>query len=93
MSRRFAGVGVKIPAARLRELIAGAPLAAEESIDVTFAFVAAELKREQRAGKFRRTRRRLVYLLIVAGLMIAALNLLVCMGYVIIRLALYESPV
>lgn len=92
MSRRFAGVGVKIPAARLREMVAGSPLASEESVDVTFALAVAEFQREQRAARLARTRRRLTHLLIVAGLMIAALNLLACLAYAIISLALHESP-
>ncbi|OBG04528.1 hypothetical protein A5772_04805 [Mycolicibacter sinensis] len=90
MSRRFAGVGVQIPAARLRELTAGAPLAAAESVDYMFALTATAMKREQRLARSRRNRRRLVHALIVAGLMLAALNLLICMGYVFIIMALHE---
>lgn len=90
MSRRFAGVGVKIPAARLRQLAAGAPPASSESIDYTFAMTATEFQREQRQARAQRNRRRLVHALIVAGLMVAALNLLICMGYVFISLALRE---
>ncbi|MBS9535263.1 hypothetical protein KIH27_16875 [Mycobacterium sp. M1] len=91
-SRRFASVGVRIPPARLREMIAGAPLASDESIDVTFAFAATELKREQRAARAKRARRRMTHLLVVSGLILAALNMLVCLGYVIIALALHDSP-
>lgn len=90
MSRRFAGVGVQIPAARLRELTTGAPLAAAESVDYMFALTATAMKREQRLARSRRNRRRLVHALIVAGLMLAALNLLICMGYVFIIMALHE---
>ena len=92
MSRRFAGVGVQIPAARLRALTAGEPPAGDESVDVTFALAATAMQREQRQSRSLRTRRRAVHLLIVAGLMIAALNVLICMGYVFISLALHESP-
>lgn len=92
MSRRFADVGVKIPAARLRAMIEGAEPASKESIDVSFALAAGEFEREQRAAKARRARRRLTQLLIVVGLMIAALNLLICMGYVIVSLTLHQSP-
>lgn len=92
MSRRFAGVGVMIPPARLREMMAGAPLASDESINVDFAFTATELKREQRLARVKRTRRRITHGLIIAGLILAALNLLICMGYVFITLALHESP-
>lgn len=92
MSRRFAGVGVEIPAARLRALTAGEPPVADESINVSFALAATAVQREQRQSRSLRTRRRAVHLLIVAGLMIAALNVLICMGYVFISLALHESP-
>ncbi|OQZ93208.1 hypothetical protein [Mycolicibacter algericus] len=90
MSRRFAGVGVQIPAARLREMMAGAPPASAESIDYTFALAATAIQREQRLARARRNRRRLVQLLIIAGLTLAALNLLICMGYLFVSLALHE---
>jgi hypothetical protein len=90
MSRRFAGVGVQIPAARLRKMMTGAPLASAESIDYTFALAATAIQREQRMARAQRNRRRLVHALIVAGLMLAALNLLICMGYVFVSLALHE---
>lgn len=90
MSRRFAGVGVQIPAARLREITAAAPLASAESVDYAFALAATAMQREQRLARGQRARRRLVHALIVAGLMLAALNLLICIGYVFISLALHE---
>lgn len=90
MSRRFAGVGVQIPAARLRQMSSGAPPASSESVDYSFALAATEIIREQRLARARRNRRRLVHALIVAGLMLAALNLLICIGYLFIRLALHE---
>lgn len=90
MSRRFAGVGVRIPAARLREMAAGAPLASAEWVDYAFALAATALKDEQRLARVQRNRRRLMHAVIVAGLMLAALNLLVCLGYVFISLALHE---
>ncbi|MGH3971557.1 MAG: hypothetical protein ACRDTV_26550, partial [Mycobacterium sp.] len=92
MSRRFAGVGVGIPAARLREIAAGAPFASDEQVSVSFALAATELKREERIAKLQRRRRRAIYWLIVAGMVLAALNLLLCMTYVFIVLALHESP-
>lgn len=92
MSRRFADVGVCIPAARLREITAGAPFTHSESVDVNFALAATEIMREQRLARARRTRHRAVHGLIVAGLVLAALNLLICMGYAFISLALHEPP-
>jgi hypothetical protein len=92
MSRRFAGVGVGIAAARLQEIAAGALAAPHELVDVDFALVAIEIKREERLAKFKRNQRRGIRWLIVAGMVLAALNLLVCMAYVFVTLALHESP-
>jgi hypothetical protein len=92
MSRQFADVGVGIPAARLREIAAGAPYASEEMMNVNFALTASEMKRQERRARFRRNQRRLVYWLIVAGMVLAALNLLLCMTFGFIALALHESP-
>lgn len=92
MSRRFAGVGVVIPAARLREIAAGAPLVSDESVNLQFALAATEMKREDRVAKFKCRQRRAIYLLVVAGMVLAALNLLFCMTYVFIVLALHDSP-
>ncbi len=91
MSRRFAGVGVGIPATRLRQIAAGAPFASEELVDVKFALWAAELKRQERHAQLKRAQRRVVHWLIVGGLVLAALNLLLCMAYVFVSLALHES--
>jgi hypothetical protein len=92
MSRHFADVGVTIPAARLRAITAGAPFASDEFVDVNFALAATEMKREQRLARVRRSRRRAARWLLVAGLFLAALNLLVCMAYTFVRLALHEPP-
>jgi hypothetical protein len=91
LSRRFAGVGVGIPPARLQEMAAGAPFGSDELFDVRFALCATELKREERRTRFERGRRRVAHGLIVAGLILAALNLLLCMAYVFVSLALHES--
>ncbi len=91
-SRRFADVGVHIAPGRLREITAGAPLAGNESVDVNFALAATGIRREQRLARARRTRQRAVQWLIVAGLVVAALNALVCIGYVFISLALHAQP-
>lgn len=91
MSRRFADVGVGIPAARLQQIAAGAPFGSEELVDVKFALWAAELKRRERRAQLRRAQRRVVRWLIIGGLVVAALNLLLCMAYVFVSLALHES--
>ncbi|KKB98209.1 hypothetical protein [Mycolicibacter arupensis] len=90
MSRRFAGVGVHIPPARLRQLAVGAPPASTESVDYAFAVAATQIQQQQRLARARRNRRRLINALVVAGLMLAALNLLICMGYLFISLALRD---
>jgi hypothetical protein len=92
MSRRFAGVGVRIPSARLREIAAGAPVADDEWADVSFALAATEIQREERLAKFVRTRRHAIQWLVVAGSVLVALNLLICMAYVFISLAQRASP-
>ena len=91
MSRRFAGVGVGVAPARLQQIAAGAPFASDELFDVRFALCATELKRQERRAQWERGKRRLVHCLIVAGLILAALNLLLCMAYVFVSLALHES--
>ncbi|KAA8967073.1 MAG: hypothetical protein F6Q13_06740 [Mycobacterium sp.] len=92
MSRRFADVGVGISAARLREIAAGAPPASEELIDVNFALAVTEMKRRERVARFKRSRRRAAHWLILAGMVLAALNLLLCMTYGFVTLVLHESP-
>jgi hypothetical protein len=92
MSRRFDGVGVTIPAARLRQLSAGACACEAEFTDVSFALAATEFQREERYAKLRRSRRQLVRGLIVAGLVLLLLNSLLCMAYVFFSLALHNYP-
>ena len=91
MSRRFAGVGVPIAPARLREMAAGAPVADDELTDVSFALAATEIEREQRHAKFVRGRRCAVRWLIVAGMVMVLLNLLICMAYGMLTLAQHTS--
>lgn len=92
MSRQFAGVGVGIPAARLREIAAGAPHSSDELVDVNFALAAVEMKRQERIATVKRNQRRVVYWLIVGGMVLAALNLLLCLTFGFIILAMHESP-
>ena len=92
MSRRFARVGVGIPPARLREIDGGAVTVPDEMVNVEFALVATALQHEKRVARFERSKRRGIQWLIVTGLMVAALNLLVCMIYVFISVLLHELP-
>ncbi len=61
-------------------------------MDVRFALAATEIKREERLAKFKRAQRRVVRWLIVAGLVLASLNVLLCMAYIFIALVLHERP-
>jgi hypothetical protein len=92
LSRRFADVGVGIPAVRLQEIAAGAPIASEELVNVRFALTATEIQRAERLAKFKRRRRVGIRFLIVAVLILSALNLLLCMAYVFIGLVLHQAP-
>jgi hypothetical protein len=92
MSRHFAGVGVGIPAARLREIAAGAPVDSDEWVDVIFGLTASETKREERLAKIARTRRRGTYCLIVALMVLVALSVLLCMACAEFTLMQQSSP-
>ena len=72
LSRRFGDVGVAIPAMRLQQIAAGASAGDDELTDVSFALTATEIQREERLAKLKRSRRRVVRWLIVAGLVLLA---------------------
>ena len=93
LSRRFDGVGVTIPATRLRQLAAGANAGEDELTDVGFALTVTEIQREQRHAKLKRGQRRVIHWLIVAGLVLLILNSLLCMAYLFFSVALHASPV
>jgi hypothetical protein len=92
MSRHFAGVGVGIPEARLREIASGAPVDSDEWVDVMFGLAASEIKREERLAKIARSRRRGTHWLIVAGMGLVALNALLCMACALFALMQHASP-
>jgi hypothetical protein len=92
LSRRFDGVGVAIPAARLREISAGARVGDAELTDVSFAITATEIQREERLAKLKRSQRQLVRWLIVAGLVLLLLNTLLCMAYLFFSMAMHGYP-
>lgn len=92
MSRRFAGVGVGISATRLQEIAAGAPFVPDELMDFNFALAATGIEQEVRLAKSKRRRRQVIHWLIVTGMVLAALNLLLCMTYLFVILALHEAP-
>jgi hypothetical protein len=92
LSRRFGHVGVTIPANRLRQISAGARAGEAELTDVSFAVAATEIQREERLAKLKRSQRRLMRWLIVAGLVVLLLNALLCMAYVFFSMALHTYP-
>jgi hypothetical protein len=92
LSRRFGGVGVEIPAARLRQLAGGATAGDDELTDVNFAIAATEFEHEQRAAKLKHSQRLVVHWLIVAGLVLLLLNALLCMAFLFFSLAMHTYP-
>lgn len=91
MCRRFAGVGVGIGAARLREIAAGAPASEAELADVDFAVVAGELKHEQRVAKFKRDQHRCMKGVVVAGVGLVMLGTLLCLALLMLSLTLHTT--
>ena len=92
LSRRFQDVGVAISATRLRQIAAGACARDDELTDVSFAVAATEIQHEQRLAKLKRSQRRVIRWLIVAGLVLLLLNSLLCMAYLFFSLALHNYP-
>ncbi|MCA2244317.1 MULTISPECIES: hypothetical protein [Mycobacterium] len=85
-------MGVRTAPERLREMVAGAPLAAHELINVNFALIAIQLDRESRAARYKRLKQRGTRSLMFAGLVMVVLNFLVCMAYVLLNLAEQSAP-
>ncbi|WP_085250357.1 hypothetical protein [Mycobacterium riyadhense] len=92
LSRRFVGVGVKVPPKRLQQMLAGMPASACELTDVNFAFIATRLLHEKRVAKFNQLKRRSTRSAIFAGLVLVVLNFLFCMAYVFVNLTQQSSP-
>ncbi|OBJ69981.1 hypothetical protein A5643_11395 [Mycobacterium sp. 1274756.6] len=83
MSRQMAAVGVHLPAERLVDIAAGAPASPAEITDIRFAAAATVLRREQRQARRERWHRRTIRWFLIGGLTVAALNALVCLGYLL----------
>lgn len=92
LSRRFGTVGVDIPPSRLREIAEGAPASESEWVDVSFALVATNLLTDQRRTKRIQARRRIVHWSIVAGAVVVALNILLCLGLLFYVLTQHSYP-
>jgi hypothetical protein len=89
LSRRFDGVGVTIPATRLRQLAAGASAGDDELTNVSFAIAATEIQHEQRLAKAKRRHHLAVHWLIVAGLVLLMLNSLLCVAYLFFSMTMH----
>ena len=92
LSRRFSRVGVDTPPERLRQMLAGVPVAAGEATDLNFAVIATRLRREQLSAKFKRLKRRGARSLLFIGLVLVTLNFLFCMAYALFSLTLEAAP-
>ncbi|WP_232065741.1 hypothetical protein [Mycobacterium heidelbergense] len=92
LCHRFARVGVHTAPERLRQMVAGAPVADDEVTDVSFALIALQLDREARDAKLKRLKRRGTRSLMLVGLILVVLNFLFCMAYVLLNLAQQAAP-
>jgi hypothetical protein len=92
LSRRFDGVGVAIPATRLRQIAAGASAGDAELTDVRFALAATEIEHEQRLAKLKNSQRLAVHWLIVAGMVLLLLSSLLSMALLFFSLTLHTYP-
>lgn len=92
LSRQFSGVGVDLPPARLREIAGGGEATAQERVDVSFALAATAIQREQRLARRDRIRRRWLRAAIVAGAILVALNVLLCLGLLLFVLTQHALP-
>ncbi|WP_241010841.1 hypothetical protein [Mycobacterium camsae] len=92
LSRRFAHVGVHIPATRLQQLVTGTPVADRELTDVNFALIATHYMREQKAARTTHVQRRCRHAAVCAGLILVALNFLFCLAYLFFTLTQHAAP-
>lgn len=73
-------------------MLSGAPLAAQEVVNVNFALIALQLNREARVARYKRLKQRGTRSLMFAGLIMVVLNFLMCMAYVLLNLAEQSAP-
>ncbi|WP_343576260.1 hypothetical protein [Mycobacterium sp.] len=92
LSRRFAHVGVSTSPDRLRQMLAGSPVAHAEVADFNFALIATQLRRDEFSAKIRRMKRRGTRSLLFLGMVLVTLNFLFCMAYALFSLTLEGSP-
>lgn len=92
LSRRFARVGVSTSPDRLRQMLAGSPVAQAEVCDFDFARIAAQFKRDQFRARVRRVKRRGARSLLFVGMVLVTLNFLFCMAWALFNLTLDAAP-
>jgi hypothetical protein len=67
-------------------MLAGMPVTEEEVTDVNFAFIATQIKHDQRNAKRKQLQRQGTRSLLFAGMILLVLNFLVCLAYVMLNL-------
>lgn len=92
LRRRLSALGVEMTPQRLNQIAGGAALTEDERFDVRFADTAAEIRRDDRRRTRGRARRRAVRWALVAGAVMLALNVLMCLGAAFILLAEHRWP-
>ena len=92
LSRRFARVGVSTSPDRLRQMLAGSPVAQAEVCDFDFARIAAQFERDQFRARVRRVKRRGARSLLFVGMVLVTLNFLFCMAWALFNLTLDAAP-
>ena len=92
MSRQYAAVGVTVPAARLRQIADGHPVGETELFDIAFADAAIRFRGERRHGRRARIQRRCVQSMLVAGSVVLAMTVLICIALAFFLLAAHMSP-
>ncbi len=92
LCQHFERVGVHTAPERLRQMVAGAPVADDEVTDVNFALIAMQLNREARGARVKRLKRQGTRSLMFVGLVLVVLNFLFCVAYVLLNLAQQATP-
>lgn len=72
-------------------MLAGIPITDDEVMDVNFALIATQIKREERTAKFKRIQRRGTRALMFGALVLIVLNFLFCLAYVLLNLT-HQAP-
>ncbi|MBP2454696.1 hypothetical protein [Mycolicibacterium lutetiense] len=92
MSRRFAGVGVGIAAARLREISCGAPAADAERAGVEFAVMADELMHDARLAKLDHDKQLCASWFVIIAMGLIMFSSLLCLVVLMLSLMQHSSP-